>query len=305
VRGGAHRRRSEEHAVIVGIDVRAAAVAAVRIDDQGSIVGRSTQEAATAAAAADAVRAISGNTPKRVGAAMRDPADHTAADIVAAAAGAARVTAAPRVVGTGAAVALAEQWRGAAQGARYVVALTVSDFVSSGFVHDGRIFEGAHGLAGAASWLALNPVERDDYRRLGGLEAEVGAEGIVRRLVWRLKAGDSSGVLDLAGGQSGAITVAHVFEGARGGDGVAIAVVRDTARYIGMAIGNLVAILDPEVVVLGGLIADAADLLLEPSTAEAARRLAPATAATLRVVPGALGDEAAALGAARAAMLER
>jgi predicted NBD/HSP70 family sugar kinase len=301
----AHCRGSQEREVIVGIDVREAAVAAVRIDDTGRVVGRSTQETATAAAAADAVRAISGNTPKRVGAAVRDPADHIAADIVAAAAGVARVTDAPRVVGTGAAVALAEQWRGAAQGAQYVVALTVSDFVSAGFVHDGRIFEGAHGLAGAASWLALNPVERDDYRRLGGLEAEVGADGIVRRLVWRLKAGDSSDVLDLAGGQPGAITVAHVFEAARGGDGVAIAVVRDTARYIGMAIGNLVAILDPEIVVLGGLIAEAADLLLEPSTAEAVRRLPPAAAATLRVVPGALGAEAAALGAARAAMIER
>lgn len=290
--------------MIVGIDVRQDAVAAVRIDDSGAIVGRSTHETATAAAAADAVRAISGNTPKRVGAAVRDPGDHETADIVAAAAGAARVTELPRVVSKGAAVALAEQWRGAAEGAREVVALTVDDYVSAGFVLDGRIFEGAHGLAGAASWLALNPVERDDYRRLGGLEAEVGASGIVRRLVWRVKAGDSSSVADLAGGLQD-ITVAHVFDAARQGDAVASAVVRDTARYIGMAIGNLVAILDPEIVVLSGLIADAADLLLEPATAEAARRLSPASVATLKVVAGALGEEAAALGAARAAMIAR
>src|SRR5687767_11046819 len=275
------------------------------VDPQGTVVKRAARDGATASSAADAVAAVDGHSPKRLGAALRDPRDHVAADVVAAAAGAARVTEVPRVVTRGAAVAQAEQWLGAARGARHVVALTATDCVDAGIVIDGRVFEGAHGLAGAAGWLALNPVERDDYRRLGCLEAEIGADGIVRRLVWRLKAGDSSDVLDLAGGQPGAITVAHVFEAARGGDGVAIAVVRDTARYIGMAIGNLVAILDPEIVVLGGLIAEAADLLLEPSTAEAVRRLPPAAAATLRVVPGALGAEAAALGAARAAMIER
>src|SRR5439155_283518 len=79
-------------------------------------------------------------------------------------------------------------------------ALTAADSVHSGLVIDGVPFEGAHGLAGAAAWLALNPVEREDYRRFGSLEAEIGAAGIVRRLVWRIKSGDRSRVLDMAGG---------------------------------------------------------------------------------------------------------
>ena len=287
----------------LGIDVRSGSIAVIRVDEQGSVIARSTQPAATAAAAVDAISEIDGDTPKRVGAAVRDPADAGATDIIAAAAGAARVTEAPRIVTKGAAVALAEQWLGAARGARHVVALIVSDCVDAGIVIDGRIFGGAHGLAGAAGWLALNPVERDDYRRLGCLEAEIGGNGIVRRLVWRVKAGDNSRVLEMAGGQLSDITVPHVFDAARQGDGVSIAVVRDTARYIGMAIGNLVAIVDPDVVVLGGLIAEAADLLLEPCRAEAARRVHPSVATTLRIVPGALGDDAPALGAARAAMI--
>jgi predicted NBD/HSP70 family sugar kinase len=289
--------------VIVGIDIRDAAVAAVRIDDTGSVIGRDTQDMCSAASAADAVRAISGNTPKRVGAAVHDPTDPATADIVAAAAGAARVTDAPRVLSTGAAVALAEQWRGAAQEATSVVALVLNERVCAGFLDDGRVFEGSHGLAGAAGWLALNPVERDDYRRFGGLEAEVGASGIVRRLVWRLRSGDTSEALTLAGGELSAITVAHVFEAARRGDAVAVGVVRDTTRYIGMAIANLVTVFDPQIVVLGGLVAEAGDLIVEQSRAEAARRVAPGMAAVLRIVPGALGAEAAALGAARAAMV--
>jgi glucokinase len=240
-----------------------------------------------------------------VGAAVRDPADPHVADLVAAAAGAARVTAAPRILTKGTAVALAEYWRGAAQGARLVVALTGNEGVHAGIVIDGRPFEGSHGLAGAAGWLALNPVERDDYRRVGCLEAEIGSPGIVRRLVWRLKSGDTSRVLDMADGQLSAIGVAQIFDAARQGDGVAIAIVRDTARYIGMAVANLVAVLDPDVVVLGGLIAEAGDLLIEPSRMEAAKRISPAAAPSVQIVPGALGDEAAALGAARAAFIER
>lgn len=291
--------------MIVGLDVRESSLLAVRVNERGEVIGRAAVDQSSAAAAADVVRDISGGTPKRVGAAVRDLSDPFAADLVAAAAGAARVTAAPRVLTKGAAVALAEQWRGVATGARFVVALTASDCVHAGIVVDGRLFEGAHGLAGAAGWLALNPVERDDYRKLGCLEAEIGASGIVRRLVWRLKSGDTSRVLDMAGGQLATITVSQIFDAARQGDGVAIAVVRDTARYIGMAIGNLVAIVDPDVVVLAGLIAEAGDLLIEPSRAEAAKRVSPAVGGTLQIVPGTLGDEAAALGAARAAMNHR
>lgn len=290
--------------MILGLDLRESSLHVVRVDGAGNVIAHVEHSPATPAGAVDAVRTVSGDTPKRVGAAVHDPADAAVSDVIAAAAGAAFVTRAPRVIAKGAAVALAEQWRGAARGATHVVALTASAGVSAGIVVDGRIFGGAHGNAGAARWLALNPVEREDYRRLGCLEAEIGAGGIVRRLAWRIRAGDASTVLDMADGQIGDISVEQVFEAARQGDSVAVSVVRDTARYIGMAIGNLVAMVDPDVVVLGGHIAAAGELLVEPARAEAVRRISPEAAATLQVVPGLLGDDAAALGAARAAMLD-
>ena len=185
---------------------------------------------------------------------------------VTAAAGAAGVTAAA----SGRHARHRDRAGGAVVGRRQGRAATSWRCACPTSVHGGdrvrrRPFEGAHGLAGAAGWLALNPVEREDYRRLGCLEAEIGGSGIVRRLVWRLKAGDMSRVRDMAAGDMSAITVRQIFEAARAGDGVAISVVRDTARYIGMAIGNLVSVVDPDVVVLGGLIAEAADLLVEPA----------------------------------------
>ena len=72
--------------------------------------------------------------------------------------------------------------------------------VSAGVIPNGALLSGAHGVASSVAWLALNPVERDDYRRLGCLEAEGGSAGIVRRLILRIKSGDESRVLEGAEG---------------------------------------------------------------------------------------------------------
>src|SRR4029453_12251783 len=170
-------------------------------------------------------------------------------DLVTAVSTAAGSSGPPRIVTRGCAVALGESWHGAARNARQVIALTAADTVHSGLLINGVPFGGANGLAGAAAWPSLNPVEREDYRKFGSLQAEIGAAGIVRRLVWRIKSGDRSRVLDMGGGDLAAIQGQQIFDAARDGDGVSISVVRDTARYVGMAVANLVANADPAVVV--------------------------------------------------------
>ena len=292
--------------MILGVEVREDAVLAVAADDAGAITRRGKHDGATGSSAVDAVRAALGGTqPTAIGVAVRDPFEDGLGDVARAIVAAAGGSISPRILTRGCAVALGEQWRGAAKGAQQVVALTAADSVHSGLVIDGAPFEGAHGLAGAAAYLALNPVEREDYRRFGSLQAEIGAAGIVRRLVWRIKSGDRSRVLDMAGGDLAAIQVHQIFEAARNGDGVSISVVRDTARYVGMAIANLVAVADPNIVVVGGLIADAADQLLQPSQTEAVRRLPKSMADSLIVSAATLGDDGGPLGAARAAMIAK
>ena len=292
--------------MILGVEVREDAVLAIAADENGAITRRGRHDGAHASSAAAAVRvALADAAPSLVGVAVRDPLEPGVTDMVAAVSTAAGSSGPPRIVTRGCAVALGESWHGAARNARQVIALIAADTVHSGLVINGVPFEGAHGLAGAAAWLALNPVEREDYRRFGSLEAEIGAAGIVRRLVWRIKSGDQSRVLDMAGGDIAAIQVHQIFDAARNGDGVSISVIRDTARYVGMAVANLVAIADPDVVVLGGLIADAADQLLQPSQAEALRRLPKNMADSLTVCAATLGDDGGPLGAARAAMIAR
>jgi len=202
----------------------------------------------------------------------------------------------------GPAAVAAEVWVGAARGARHAVCISIGEEVYAGLWLDGRVWTGAHNRAGDVAWLALNPVERQDYRKLGSLAAEIAFKGIARRLAWRIQAGDHSAVLERAGDLE-AITAAHVFDGARAGDGVAISVVRDTARYIGMSIANFAAALDPEVIVIGGAIAAVHDLLSDAVRQECTRRLPPHTMDSLHIEFSTLGDDAVAIGAARLAMI--
>src|SRR6185369_10421653 len=186
-----------------------------------------------------------------------------------------------------------------------VVFFAVGQHTTGGMVRDGAAITGARGRAGSVAWLSLNPVEREDYRKAGCLEAEVAAAGIVRRLIWRIKAGDRSRVQNVIKDDLSAITVDHVLSAARDGDGVAISVVRDTARYLGMAAANLVVIADPEMLVLGGIMATDADLLLEPVRSEIARRLPPPMMQTLTIATAQAGADAPAIGAARLAASKR
>jgi glucokinase len=277
--------------VRIGLDVWPGNIRGVVIDEQGAIGRRFQRNASDAAAIEAAVAELRGNAAvTTVGIASAD-------------------VEVPRHVGPGvaasscmpgAAAVTAETWIGAGRGARNAVCLWIGDRVLAGILLDGKPWQGANGLAGAAAYLALNPVERQDYRRFGSLAAEVSNTGIARRLSWRIQAGDHSAVLERAGDVD-AITATHVFDGARAGDGVAISVVRDTAKYIGMAVANFASILDPEIVVLSGALAGAGDLLLEPVRQECARRLPPLMQERFRLEISPLGDYGVAVGAARLA----
>jgi glucokinase len=273
----------------LGLDLSESPARAVVVDDGGKIVARATAETAAEAAR----NASSGTSPERAG--------------VATTRGNERVIIPGFNVVTpctaGIAAMTAEAWVGAARGARHAICLHIGDEVFAGIILDGKPWCGAHNRAGAAAWLTINPVERQDYRKVGSLAAEVSSPGIARRLSWRIQAGDRSRVLDAAGGSLDAITGQHVFEGARSGDGVAISVVRDTAKYIGMAVATLAATIDPEVVVVSGSVA-ATDLMLEAVRLECSRRLPPDAMSDMRVEFSPLNGDEVAIGAARLAQLE-
>jgi glucokinase len=289
---------------MMGLELRDRAVVAVALDDDGRVLSRAEEPVVDdwSVATLNALGHVAdaGDLPV-VGVASATPESESGRRVLESLqdrfAGALTRN---RIVESGTASAVAEAWIGAARGASHVVYLAVGDHTSAGVIGSGLPLIGAHGRAASAAWLALNPVQREDYRNAGCFEAEVAAAGIVRRLVWRIKAGDPSKVQAMAD-NFGAITVDHILQAARAGDNVAISVMRDTAKYVGMAAANLVVIADPEVLVLGGIIALAEELLFDLVKTEIARRVPESMMRTLTIVPAQLGDDAAAIGAARLA----
>jgi glucokinase len=287
---------------MLGVELLDSGAIVVLVDGDGNVTARA--EAANSnvsQAALDAAGQVAASAlPDRLGVAAANP-DSAAAREALQALGKRFPVLHAEAIASGIAGAAAEAWVGAARGARGLVYFAVAEHATAGILRDGVPVTGSSGRAASAAWLALNPVEREDYRKIGCLEAEVAGAGIVRRLIWRIKAGDRSRVTDTVNGNLAAISAEHVLDAARSGDGVSISVVRDTAKYLGMAAANLVVIADPEVLVLGGIMASAADLLLEPVRTEIGRRLPPAMAKALAVRPASLGGYAAAIGAARLA----
>lgn len=287
---------------MIGLELLDNGAVAVNVDEGGRVLarGESTASAGWKTAALAALGTLSPATSHDLAVASLDPDSSESAAAMKALA--AKFPGLPdRPAASGNAAAAAEAWVGAARGAADVVFFGVGDHAIAGILRQGAPLIGARHRAPAVAWLALNPVEREDYRKIGCLEAEVAALGVVRRLIWRIKAGDRSRVQETVNGDLGTITVEHVLAAARSGDGVSISVMRDTAKYLGMAAANLVVIADPDVLVLGGIMASAADLLLEAVRGEIARRLPPAIMGTLTIVPAALGADAPAIGAVRLA----
>jgi glucokinase len=294
--------------ITLGVDVSDLTARVALVDATGHVVSRG--EAPLSGAQIDdavrdaARRALSGAKPKsRIGAAgvaMPSAFDAVPADVAVALREATSRDTEVVPVAAGNAAAVAEQWIGAARGIKQVVTFAIGEHVNAGVLINGEPWLGAHGFASSAGWLAMNPVEREDYRRLGGLEAEIASAGIVRRFVWRIKSGDESSVVDKVKGDFSKITAADIFEGSRAHDGVSVSVVRDTAKYVGMAIANLATVFDPEVIVLGGVIAQERDVMLDAITLECGRRVHPRQFELVRIVLSTLDHDAVAIGAARA-----
>src|SRR5436305_5230793 len=193
--------------------------------------------------------------------------------------------------------AVGEKWFGLARGVKTMVFVAIGAGVGMGIIIDDELVRGAHGAAGEIGYLPLVGDPFDPRHRLhGGLEDEIGAAGIVAAFEERRGSGDPE------------LSAVHdVFELASAGNVAAQAVVEHVASRLGTAIATACAILDPELVVLGGGIG-ASPLLLRPVRGSAAA-LVPITA---RIETSLLGERAAlqgaiavALHAARAMLLSR
>jgi glucokinase len=178
---------------------------------------------------------------------------------------------------------LAEQWLGIARDLRHVVFVAVGTGIGVGIVADGRPLEGAGGIAGAAGWMIVGGPWKPEYAACGGWETEAAGPALARRAA-------------MASAEA-------VAAAARAGDPIAVQAVGRAADYLAMGIANLIAILNPEMVVLGGGCMQAGDLMLERIRRQALLWTQPIAARHVRIETTALGEDAGLLGAARLAWL--
>ncbi|HKV49900.1 MAG TPA: ROK family protein [Gemmatimonadaceae bacterium] len=191
-----------------------------------------------------------------------------------------------------------EWWRGAAQGGRNVVGITIGTGIGGGIVIDGRLFHGSSDVAGEIGHTTIDSTGR--YCRCGNygcLEAYASGPAIALRAREALERDEVSALHKMVKGDLDLLTAATVYEAAHRGDALALEVVRDTARFLGTGIANLLNTVNPDVVVITGGVTRAGDRLFEPLRAEVKRRAFRPAVAACRIVPGTLEGTAGMVGA--------
>ena len=194
-----------------------------------------------------------------------------------------------------------EAWRGAAAGARDAVFLAVGTGIGAGIISGGRILHGHEDIAGAVGWFGLDPDFKPAYAAMGSFEAEASGNSVARKARAALEKGRPSAMLDLAGGDIGAVTAETVAAAARARDPLALEIVADAVIFLAMGVANIVSLLNPEVVVLGGGLFQAADIFLEPVRREFKRWAQPLAARSVRIEASALGADAGLYGCGKLA----
>lgn len=192
------------------------------------------------------------------------------------------------------AAAVGERWKGAAQGVRNSIHVTLGTGVGGGIIIDGRLVRGIDGTAGEIGHIAVEP---EGYPcgcgSRGCVEQYSSASAIVRMAKEQLPRFPESVLRSNL-----ELTPLDVFEAGMAGDSLSIEVFRQAGTYLGIALGGLVNVLNPEVIVIGGGVSAGWDLFIEPLHAEILRRAFPHPGERVKLVRSELGDDAGILGAA-------
>jgi glucokinase len=211
----------------------------------------------------------------------------------------------PLVMGSDrSAYVLGEQWCGAAKGKRDVVFLAVGTGIGAGILSGGRLIHGSGDIAGAVGWFGLDPRFKGEYASMGCFEAEASGGSIGRKARELLDQGEPSLIRDMVKGGTEKVTAETVARAARAGDPLASHVLNAAVMYLAMGIANIVSILNPEMIILGGGLFQAADLLLEPIRREFKKWAQPLAAKRVRLELSVLGEDAGLYGAGKLAGIE-
>jgi glucokinase len=192
--------------------------------------------------------------------------------------------------------ALGEAWGGAGAGIDNCVCYTLGTGVGGGIIINGKIYQGFSGLAGELGHISVVPdleAIQCGCGKMGCLETVSSATGIIRMGKDAVARGERTSLSLVE-----QITAKDVFDAAKAGDEVSIRIVNRAAYYIGKSLAAVALVLNPELVIIGGGVSKAGDILFDEIRSVFAELTPEPTQAGLRIVPAVLGNDAGIVGAA-------
>ncbi|MBS1251424.1 MAG: Glucokinase [Anaerolineales bacterium] len=204
----------------------------------------------------------------------------------------------PAFVGNDANVAALGEFRfGAGADVDDLVYITVSTGIGGGIVSGSQLITGARGFAGEIGHQTLDPDgPMCGCGQPGHLEAFASGPSIARDARQTLRTGTGSMMMDMAGAIEG-VTAKIVAQAATQGDELALKILRRAAFYIGVGLTNVIHIVEPERIAIGGGVSQAGALLFEPIRETVNDRLMSNVYEGVEIVPATLGDDVGLLGA--------
>ena len=191
--------------------------------------------------------------------------------------------------------ALGEWAYGAGRGARDLAYIKVGTGIGAGLLIDGRIYHGSTGSAGEIGHLTMeNNGPLCSCGNRGCLEAFSGGHAIAKQAIETIQKGKRT---QLGNTLQEKITAKDVAAAAQRGDLVAQQIMVEAGEHLGVAIAGLVNIFNPDMIVVGGGVAQIGDLFLEPVRREVTRRSLPAAVNNVRITTAVLGRRSSSLGA--------
>jgi glucokinase len=189
--------------------------------------------------------------------------------------------------------AVAEHRFGAGQGVENMIFLTMGTGLGAGIIIGGRLYHGSSDMAGEIGHVRLTASGPVGYNKAGSVEGWASGGGMAQAASERVVAAVERGEVTSLVGQLATnriLTAKDVADAAAQGDELARQIVRDTGSRLGEALAILVDLINPELIVVGGIAMRMGESLLGPARAAMEREALPAAAKACRIVPAALGE---------------
>lgn len=196
-------------------------------------------------------------------------------------------------------ITIGEAWQGAAKGYKNVLGVALGTGVGGGILIDGKLLGG---VKGAGAEIGHIIIEKDGKLcgcgHKGCLEAYCSATAVIREAADRLAINKKNKIWEAIEGDISRLEAKHVFDAAKDGDAFAKDIVDYIIKHLALGIGNILNVINPQVVVVGGGVALAGDILFGPLKDEVAKTALSICMEDLEIVPAILGNDAGVVGAA-------